>query len=53
MSFLLVGLAFILIVIGVFVQTAHHNCETRFAVTWTTGIAALCFLIFAAKVYFS
>lgn len=53
MSVLLVILAFILIVMGVFVQTAHYNSETKFAVTWTTGISALCLLIFASKVYFS
>jgi hypothetical protein len=53
MSVLLVILAFVLLMVGVLTQITCHNPETKFAVTWTTGLGAMCFTIFAAKVYFS
>jgi uncharacterized membrane protein len=53
MSVLLVLLAFILIMVGVATQIVSHNSDTKFAVTWTTIPAAFCFLLFAAKVYFT
>lgn len=53
MSVMLAIFAFILVMVGVWVQITHHNSEAKFAVTWTTSIAALCFLVFAGKVYFS
>jgi hypothetical protein len=53
MSLVLAFLAFFLILIGVKVQVGNYNHDTKFAVTWTTLISALCFLLFAAKVYFT
>lgn len=50
---LLTVFAFILIVIGVFVQVTHSNSEVKFAVTWTTGLSALVLILFAGKVYFT
>jgi len=53
MSVLLIILAFILIMVGVLTQITCNYPETKFAVSWTTALSALCFIIFAAKVYFS
>lgn len=52
MAALLSVFAFILILVGVFIQTAHHDSGVKFAVSWSTMIGALCFLLFAAKAYF-
>ena len=53
MSVMLAIFAFILIMVGVAVQVTHSNHDVKFAVTWSTSIASLCFLVFAGKVYFS
>jgi hypothetical protein len=53
MSVVLAIMAFILILVGVAVQVGHFTSETKFAVSWTTALAALCLILFAAKVYFS
>ena len=47
----LATLAFILILVGVGVQIGRFDSGVKFAVTWTTVCAALCFLLFAGKVY--
>jgi biotin transporter BioY len=53
MAALLSVFAFVLILVGVFVQTAHHDSGVKFAVTWSTMIGALVFILFAGKVWFS
>ena len=51
MAILLVILAFILVMVGVWVQVSQGSYEVRFSVLWLTGIAALVLVVFAARIY--
>jgi hypothetical protein len=53
MSVLLALISFFLILVAIKVQVGHHTGEAKFAVTLISMGAALAFLLFASKVYFS
>lgn len=51
MAILLILLSFVCVSLGVTVQVAHSDNDVRWAVSLTTGIAALLFLGFAMRVF--
>jgi hypothetical protein len=53
MSAMLALMAFVLILLVFKVQVGGYGGETRFATGLIGSVAALAFLLFAAKVYFS
>jgi len=53
MAVMLVAMAFILILIGIWVNVTHNDSGVRFAVRWTAIVGAFCFLMIAGKVYVS